>query len=94
MPALILDFYSNGNVNEFVKRRALADGAKLYLVGISVILLPATLTPVRPDPRDRTRYAIPTQVKSTDRSWSYPGCKSLGFDLVLQVNLPLIDHQG
>jgi len=50
MPALILDFYPNRNVNEFVKEHALDDGAKLYLVGtISVISSPATLTPVRPD---------------------------------------------
>ena len=58
MPALILDFYPNGNVNEFVKNHALEDGSKLYLVGISVISSPATLILVRPDLRDCARYAI------------------------------------
>ena len=32
MPALILDFYSNGNVNEFVKTKSLTDDCKLTLV--------------------------------------------------------------
>ena len=58
MPALILDFYPNGSVNEFVKEHALGDEAKLYLVGISVISSPATLTP-DPDRRDCAGYAVP-----------------------------------
>ena len=32
MPALILDFYPNGNINEFVKTKSLTDDCKFNLV--------------------------------------------------------------
>jgi len=32
MPALVLEFYPNGNINEFVKQKSLDDAAKLSLV--------------------------------------------------------------
>ena len=32
MPALVLEFYPNGNINEFVKRESPNDEAKLSLV--------------------------------------------------------------
>ena len=32
MPALVLEFYPNGNINEFVKQKSLNDEAKFSLV--------------------------------------------------------------
>jgi len=77
MPALVLDFYPNGNINEFLRRQDPKPNNDIKLTLVQYFLVSFHHIPdtVSTDQGDRTWHAVPPRISAPHRPWRYSGCE-------------------